>query len=175
MNYIGNKGYSIFKTSLNEKLEKKIKKDLIVKPFIPKGASQFVYNQDNLKFTIYRESLTRYYLPRYYGIEEFGNEFNVKLPEGTICEAMEFAGTLRDYQENICTKFINHIKQNAENIDKLNYNYTGGGCLEIDTGMGKTVMATKFLTLCAKLLTAALFTFGFVMITARFINSQSGN
>ena len=36
MNYIGNKGYSIFKTSLNEILEKKIKKDLVVKPFIPK-------------------------------------------------------------------------------------------------------------------------------------------
>ena len=119
MNYIGNKGYSIFKTSLNEKLEKKIKKDLIVKPFIPKGASLFVYNQDNLKFTIYRESLTRYYLPRYYGIEEFGNEYSVKLPEGTLCNTMEFAGSLRDYQENICSKFINHIKQNAENIDNI--------------------------------------------------------
>ena len=55
MNYIGNKGFSIYKTSLNETQEKKIKKDLVVKPFIPKGASQFVYNQDNLKFTIYRE------------------------------------------------------------------------------------------------------------------------
>lgn len=147
MNYIGNKGYSIFKTSLNETLEKKIKKDLVVKPFIPKGASQFVYNQDNLKFTIYRESLTRYYLPRYYGIEEFGNEFTIKLPEGKMCEAMEFAGSLRDYQENICSKFINHIKQNAQNIDGLNYTYTGGGCLEIDTGMGKTVMAIYIMSL----------------------------
>ena len=146
MNYIGNKGFSIYKTSLNETQEKKIKKDLVVKPFIPKGASQFVYNQDNLKFTIYRESLTRYYLPRYYGLEEFGDNHTLKIPEGTYCANMNFAGKLRDYQENICLKYINHIKSNSEKM-KFSYNYTGGGCLEIDTGMGKTVMAIYIMSL----------------------------
>ena len=36
MNYIGNKGFSIYKTSLNETQEKKIKKDLVVKPLFQK-------------------------------------------------------------------------------------------------------------------------------------------
>ena len=146
MNYIGNKGFSIFKTKLDEKLEKKIKSDLVVKPFVPKGASQFVYNQDNLKFTIYRESVTRYYLPRYYGIEEFDGAYNIKLSQGELCTNMEFSGSLRDYQEKICTKFLNHIRKNAENLNGVDYDYTGGGCLEIDTGMGKTVMAINIMS-----------------------------
>ena len=43
-------------------------------------------------------------------------------------------------------KYINHIKSNSE-IMKISYNYTGGGCLEIDTGMGKTVMAIYIMSL----------------------------
>lgn len=124
-NYIGNRGYTILKKDFDCNEEIKMKNELLVKPFVPK-----LMKQISKPFPIYRESTTKYYLPKFYGIEKYGNVKNT-LDIYEKCN-LKFNGTLRPYQENIVNKFLK-----SEN---------NGGLLEIDTGMGKTVMALNILT-----------------------------
>ena len=159
MQYIGQRGYTIYKKDLTEKDIKQIKTDLIVKPFVPKSASNYGGAGDSLKFIVYRESTSRFYLPRHYGMDTFGNSgtYQNMLPQGIHTPHMTFTGTLRPYQDAICDKFISYISpspspspssSNLENNGNNNETpfLTGGGCLEIDTGMGKTVMAINIMS-----------------------------
>ena len=57
-NYIGNRGYTIYKNTIDVNEELKLKKELTVKPFVPKLMKQTVK-----PFPIYRESTSKYYLP----------------------------------------------------------------------------------------------------------------
>ena len=127
LTYLGKKGYTIFKKDLNKEEESKIINDLIVKPFIPK--SIIPAN----KFPIYRESSKKYYLPRFYGIEKFGNPKKLEIESGDNIK-LNFKGNLRDYQTNIVKKYVDYVGE------------MGGGLLEIDTGLGKTVIALNILT-----------------------------
>jgi|TARA_B110000967_G_C18892065_1_gene568099 superfamily II DNA or RNA helicase len=126
--YLGKKGYTIFKTDLNKDDEKKILKDLIVKPFIPKSIIPVS------KFPVYRESTKKYYLPRFYGIKTFGSPKRIEINDGENIN-IKFEGTLRDYQYNIVDKYVDYVNDGR-----------GGGLLEIDTGLGKTVIALNILT-----------------------------
>jgi superfamily II DNA or RNA helicase len=72
-------------------------------------------------------------LPRYYGIEKYGPTKNT-LHEPEIIN-LEFHGTLRDIQE-----------QTIEATVKA-YNNCGGGLVSLDTGLGKTVVALKLVSL----------------------------
>ena len=136
-NYIGQKGYTIYKDEISNDISKFIESELTVKPFVPKAMTM----QKTPSFTIYRESSSRYYLPKFFGIENF-NIVDSKLPKGREIN-VKFNGNLRDYQNRIVSKYINYVKTKYENI--------GGGCLEIDTGMGKTVMAIDIISkMCVK-------------------------
>jgi len=129
--YIGNRGYTIFKNTLSDQQESKIKTELCVKPYVPKST-----NQQVKPFPIYRESGTKYYLPKFYGMQNFGNIVENKLTKYEICSHdLLFKGQLRPYQDNIVSKYISTIEKE-----------TKGGLLEIDTGMGKTVMALNILS-----------------------------
>ena len=50
----------------------------------------------------------KFYVPHYYGVEKFGAPKQYKIAEGNDID-LEFAGILRDYQEPVTNKFINHI------------------------------------------------------------------
>ena len=129
--YIGNRGYTILKNTLSDQQESKIKTELCVKPYVPKST-----NQQVKPFPIYRESGTKYYLPKFYGMQNFGNIVENKLTKYEICSHdLLFKGQLRPYQDNIVSKYISTIEKE-----------TKGGLLEIDTGMGKTVMALNILS-----------------------------
>jgi superfamily II DNA or RNA helicase len=129
--YIGNRGYTIFKNTLTEEEETKIKTDLCVKPYVPK-----LTNQKVNPFPIYRESGTKYYLPKFYGLQNFQNNIENNLSKYEICDPkLTFKGELRPYQDNIVSKYISSVERHAK-----------GGLLEIDTGMGKTVMALNILS-----------------------------
>lgn len=129
--YIGNRGYTIFKNTLTEEEETKIKTDLCVKPYVPK-----LTNQKVNPFPIYRESGTKYYLPKFYGLQNFQNNIENNLSKYEICDPkLTFKGELRHYQDNIVSKYISSVERHAK-----------GGLLEIDTGMGKTVMALNILS-----------------------------
>jgi len=143
MNYLGKKGYTIYKTNINKKDINKIYNELNVKPHL-------LHSVNQIEYAIYREYLTKLYIPRYYGLKEFG-EFENKIPKGDTIN-VEFIGTLFPYQENIIDKYINHVKD------------SGGGLLDVEPGKGKTVMA---LNIISKLKTKTL-----VIVHKTFLMNQ---
>jgi len=121
--YLGQKGYTIPKNELTIEKQKQIRNDLTIKPFIM-GSPM---NNDQKTFPAYRESGNKFYVPHYYGVENFGVPKQYKISEGNDID-LEFAGTLRDYQEPVTNKFINHCKDVK----------FGGGLLELPCAWGKT-------------------------------------
>ena len=132
--YVGNRGYTVYKNSVSEIDKENIRKELLVKPYIPKS----IITQT--PFPVYRESSQKMYLPRFYGTHRYGVPDKIEIPEGDNINA-NFKGGLRDYQVNIVNKFIGHIKDN---------NNIGGGLLEVDTGMGKTICALNIISVLKK-------------------------
>ena len=121
--YLGQKGYTIPKNEITAEQEKKIRNDLTIKPFVM-GSPM---NNDQKTFPAYRESGNKFYVPHYYGVENYGPPKQYKISEG-ININLEFAGILRDYQEPVVNKFIQHCKEQT----------CGGGLLELPCAWGKT-------------------------------------
>jgi superfamily II DNA or RNA helicase len=121
--YLGQKGYTISKSELTIEKQKQIRNDLNIKPFVM-GSPM---NDNQKMFPAYRESSNKFYVPHYYGIENFGPPKQYKINEGTDIN-LEFAGILRDYQEPVVNKFIQHCND-------AKY---GGGLLELPCAWGKT-------------------------------------
>ena len=130
--YLGNRGYTIYKSSLTKRQENKIKKDLIIRPFVPKGSPV----KPNA-FPIYRESSKKFYLPRFYGLEQFGFPDTNIISEGHDIN-LEFKGNLRDYQVKLIDTWLNKTK------------LSGCGLIEADCGAGKTVIATNIISILKK-------------------------
>ena len=125
--YLNNRGYVVYKSEIDSKTQTKIINDLTVKPYIPKAMSSVT------PYPIYRESMQKYYLPRFYAIQLFGDDYVTKISKGMPIE-LSFKGSLRDYQINIVDKYVNYIGD------------IGGGLLEIDTGLGKTVIGLNIIS-----------------------------
>jgi len=121
--YLGQKGYTIPKNEITAEQEKKIRNDLTIKPFVM-GSPM---NNDQKTFPAYRESGNKFYVPHYYGVENYGPPKQYKISEG-IDINLEFVGILRDYQEPVVNKFIQHCKEQT----------CGGGLLELPCAWGKT-------------------------------------
>ena len=126
--YLGSKGYSIRKENLELSEQLNIRKELTVKPYVPKNAMQ-----KPSPFPIYRESNKKFYLPRFYGYDTYGDPEGVTLPEGDDIE-LSFKGELRDYQKPIVETYVKEAKKN------------GGGLLEVAVGYGKTIMALNIIS-----------------------------
>ena len=131
--YIGNKGYSIYKISLNTKIIEFIKNELTVKPFIQSS----LVNPNS--FPIYLESDKKIYVPRFWGINIFGNPKTLKISYGKSIN-LNFKGNLRDYQTNVLTAYLKAInfqekeENNVGNSSALIELWTGAGkCMGIDT------------------------------------------
>ena len=131
--YIGNKGYSIYKISLNDKIIEFIKKELTVKPFM-----QSSLVEPN-SFPIYLESDKKIYVPRFWGINIFGNPKTLKISYGKAIN-LDFNGNLRDYQTNVLNAYLKAInfeekeENNVGNSSALIELWTGAGkCMGIDT------------------------------------------
>ena len=127
MSYLGKKGYSIYKRDLTNKEQIYIRKELTVKPYLPKSPIQ------PEPFPIYRESPQKIYLPRHFGVEHFGDITENKLPLGDDI-SLDFVGELREYQVNIVNKYVTAVGD------------SGGGLLDVDPGKGKTVMALNIIS-----------------------------
>lgn len=131
--YLGQKGYSIIKSSINDHDKNFIKKELSITPNIP----IFIKAKPE-PFPIYRESNNKLYVPRFFGLTHYGIPNEIKLSKYTTLNNLLFDGTLRDYQIDIVNKYVKHVN----NIENLH-----GGLLEIPCGRGKTVMALKIISL----------------------------
>jgi superfamily II DNA or RNA helicase len=133
--YLGQKGYTIVKNELTIEQQKQIRNDLNIKPRVM-GSPM---NNDQKTFPAYRESSNKFYVPHYYGIENYGNPKQYKITNGTDIN-LEFAGQLRDYQEPVVNKFINHCVTVG----------FGGGLLELPCAWGKTSASLYILSKLSK-------------------------
>lgn len=66
--YLGKKGYTIPKACIQKEDYDLIKQDLIMTPFTMGGYGK----PQNTSFPIFRENSAKLYVPRFYGIQEFG-------------------------------------------------------------------------------------------------------
>ena len=132
-NYIGQKGYSIYKSNLSIEEQNNIRRDLLVQPIIPKSPVK------PEPFPIYLESPEKIYVPRYYGITKYGIP-EIKITEGEKIN-LNFQGSLRDYQQKIVNIFIEHVSKSSAK---------GGGLIDLPCGRGKTVIAIMILVLLKK-------------------------
>ena len=98
--YIGKKGYTIFKKDFTQTQLQTIRNDLTVRPNT--GLPGFT---STIQYPIYRESTNRIYLPRYYGIDNYGKPLQNSLSPGDKID-VSFQGTLFDYQNVIVDKCI---------------------------------------------------------------------
>jgi superfamily II DNA or RNA helicase len=120
------KGYSVLKSSLTAQQTQMIQKELLV---APKLNSKFATKamQEAASFKLYRESPTRWYLPRAWGQKTFGQAEESVIPDGVpLPESRIFKGNPYEYQENIISSFL-----------------TAGanGLICVPCGKGKTFMA----------------------------------
>ena len=132
--YLGQKGYSIYKKSLSLKEQEFIRNELNVKPYMPKSPVQ------PAPYPIYRESSKKFYVPRYFGINTFGEPNESRISNG-VPITLKFNGELREKQSIIVKKYIHHIGLNHSDNDSGN-----GGLLDLYTGFGKTVLGLKILS-----------------------------
>lgn len=121
--YLGKKGYTLPKSVIPTQEMDFIKKALTLKPFIP--GQSFGAPQQTLSFPVYRENDNKIYIPRFYGIERYGTPERSDIEEGLNID-VPFVKSLRDYQEVIVQKYIDHVSSGA-----------GGGILEVPCGRGK--------------------------------------
>ena len=125
--YLGAKGYTIPKSELTEEQINMIKKELTVRPYTP-GISL----KDTVEFPAYRESASKIYVPRYYGIEKYGEPASSKISEGDDI-SLEFAGKLRENQVPVVEGYLKHVEGG------------GGGLLDLYCAFGKTSLTLYIL------------------------------
>lgn len=124
--YLSRRGYAIQKNN-NDSWVEYLKEDLTVTPRI----NPDMPGTDTIPtFPVYRESNTKLYLPKYYGLQLFGSPKVDNLEEG-ISTSIEFKGTLREEQKIPAENFIQAVHQ--KNVM--------GGILSLFCGGGKTVLA----------------------------------
>jgi superfamily II DNA or RNA helicase len=120
-------GYSLLKTSLKDGELVKIKEDLTMKPRVNFELTA-KKDADNT-FILYRETENRIYIPRYYGLCNYGLPKVSKITGGQDIN-VEFNGKLREYQLEPVNKFL----EAARNPLKM------GGIISVPCGFGKTIM-----------------------------------
>ena len=121
--YLGKRGYCIYKKDLSITQQENLRNDLMIAPYIPKSPVK------SEKFPVYRESVQKMYIPRFYGESVYGKPKEIRLEEPEKSN-MKFAGELRPYQNNIVSVYHKGLER-------------GGGLLEVPCGRGKTVCALK--------------------------------
>ena len=71
--YTGTKGYTIRKKFMSVEEQEFLRNDLTVKPFVPKNSLI-----KPPSFRVYRESKNKFYIPRFYGLENYVNRMKIK-------------------------------------------------------------------------------------------------
>jgi superfamily II DNA or RNA helicase len=120
------KGYAIRKDFLTSEQTEQLKEALFVTPIINQ---KFVRqaDKDSMSFRLFKESPTRFYIPRAWGRQIFGEEESNLVPEGTpLRDELQFTGKPYDYQKAIVDQFL----------------FAGSnGLICVPCGRGKTFMA----------------------------------
>lgn len=131
---LGSRGYIIPRKGLDRAREALILKDLTVTPHITGD-----YGQRPKPFKVYSNDKDNYYVPRYWGIEFFGQPKDVTYDHSIENMDLTFNGDMRPYQQDIIDKLDKVF------YDKGKLKEYGGGIVSIPPGGGKTVIAINYL------------------------------
>lgn len=123
------RGYGLLKSAFPESILSGLRDKLTVKPLVVPGYGPMGVEGAN-SFPIYKESTSRIYVPKYFGLSEFGAPDEVKIAEGDDIH-VPFRGSLRPEQEKPVTLFLEACH------DPLRR----GGIISVGCGFGKTVMS----------------------------------
>ena len=123
---LSRQGYSIVKKDLSDKELADVKKLLSVQASVsPK------YAEISGSFSVFAENETKIYIPRFWGINNFGPPKRNKLfPDNTSIGKsikIKFKGAIRPAQEPVANAFLDKVKNNE------------GGIITLQCGGGKTV------------------------------------
>ena len=124
-------GYKIIKKDYSPKEIRDIKEELTVKPFNNFNRSSI--HSENGRFSVFMESPKKLYLPRFYGIQKFGDPTINQIEEGDDIH-ISFHGSLREEQKPIQNIYLENAKEK------------GGGIISIKCGGGKTVLALSIIS-----------------------------
>ena len=143
--YLGPRGYTIFKDALSVDDQRWVRTELHVTPYIQGSPQQPV------GFDVYRESTRKLYIPRAFGIANFGapDKDSLGRPVKMDCA---FTGALREYQVPVVKSFLD--------IDEE----LKGGIIDLPCGYGKTS--------CALYIAAALGVRTLVIVHKTFLMNQ---
>jgi hypothetical protein len=132
---ISKRGYWVFKEEIGAKTESELKKELTMVPKTtssmptPMGASP-------VSFEVWRESATKLYLPKYFGLSRFGvpPADQVAVDPGVpLGDGVKFACALRDEQKVPVKAFLDA----ARDPSKM------GGILSLPCGFGKVTFSIQ--------------------------------
>jgi len=125
---LSSRGYSIPKASLSKEALDKIKSELLVSPYTPKGYDM----GPKIVFPLFQESESRIYMPKCYGLEHYGVPGKNKVPAGLpLPTSLVFKGKLRSEQETPVANLLAACHDPKQM----------GGILNVFCGGGKTTMA----------------------------------
>lgn len=130
--FLSDRGYALEKIPENDALIKQLKEELTVKPRVPPGAPAGAGGE---AFPVWRESKSKFYMPRIYGLERFGlpsdgcDRLSAFEPEPA--PRLEFSGQLRHEQREPVRCFL----EAARDLMRR------GGLLVLGCAAGKTAMA----------------------------------
>lgn len=123
-------GYSILKSTMTCEELDKLKSKLTMKPRINFDMGCKNTKEEDLSFNLYKENDKRIYIPRYFGLCNYGRPLICKLTGGEDI-AINFIGKLRDSQLEPVKNFL----KVAHDPLKM------GGIISVPCGFGKTIMS----------------------------------
>lgn len=129
---LGRRGYVIRKECLDLEELNRIREELT----FTNGDDNNAYMSPVEKFPIYAENASKIYIPRYYGLDNYGDPeithftdpiYTIPPTKQMIETPFTFNGSLRDYQEEAIRKLFDHYKTIGS-----------GGIICMPCGFGKT-------------------------------------
>lgn len=148
--YIGKRGYVLIKKNWDPNVLNQIKKELLVQPFQCGD-----YGEPDEPFPVFSENTQKIYIPKYYGLEKFGQPDEIKLDPGENID-LTFNGSLRAHQQEPIAKCMEAFGTYSTG--------RGGGILSLPCGEGKTA--------CACYLISQLKKKTFVLVHKEFLLNQ---
>jgi superfamily II DNA or RNA helicase len=133
-NYLGKKGYTLYKDRMSSREIESLKHKLLVSP-CSSSTSMFM-SSDVSKYAIYRECATKLYVPRYFGLQTFGPCQANKAMNRFETIDVPFNGQLRENQLPVVDAFAKVVDESCG----------GGGLLELECAYGKTVIALNIIS-----------------------------
>jgi superfamily II DNA or RNA helicase len=127
MSYLSKHGYVLKKSMLTLSNLCRLKEELVARPTVDE---KYTSDPTLSYFPIYIETISKIYIPRWYGIKKFGNTKFLDDYTGSDT-TFNFVGNLRDSQIEPYNCILNACRE------------IGGGILSLMTGGGKSIIALK--------------------------------